>query len=197
MTAIILAGGKCRRFNHSPKAFLNINGSLIIERMLKVLKGEFNEIIVVTNTLSTYEYLGVPLVKDLIEGLGPLGGIYSGLVNSSSNYNFVFACDMPFINPDLIRHMINITQGYDIIIPKLNGLFEPLHAVYSKNCIGPIERQLKRGNLKIIDFFKEVKVKEVAEIEIGQFLPERAFVNINTPTDYKKFSAEEKIYAQK
>ncbi len=200
MTGIILSGGKNLRFNQVNKAFLKIGSETIIENIIKKFKLLFNEILIVTNAIEPFKYLNyqlsnysIRIVKDIIPDKGSLGGIYSGLVNSKSEYNFIVACDMPFINIKLVNYLLEHVDGYDIVIPRLNDRslpnngFETLHAVYCKSCIGHIEKQIRDGNLKIIDFFSEVKVKEITEDIIKQFdLQLLSFFNINTEDDYQK-----------
>lgn len=186
MAAIILSGGNNRRMLRN-KAFLQIKQKTIIEREIEVLSTLFSRIIVVTHTPENHEYLRVDLVSDLLSGKGPLGGIYSGLIASKDKYNFVVGCDLPFLNAGLISYMVKVTNGHDIVVPKLNGFVEPLHAVYSKHCLIPIRRQLDRNELRIQSFFGEVKVRYVGKSEIEGYDPDHiAFFNINTEDDLKK-----------
>ncbi|MFQ5867376.1 MAG: molybdenum cofactor guanylyltransferase [bacterium] len=193
MTGIILAGGKNTRIGTN-KAFLKIEGRMIIEMILEKMGKIFEEIIMVTNFTEEYppvleagQHLGVRLVKDIIPDESSLGGLYSGLVNSKGEYSFVVACDMPFINVELIKYMKNNCDNFDVVIPKLKYGYEALHTIYSKNCISPIEKQLKQDNLKIIDFFPAVKVKEINENIVKQFDPQLlSFFNINSDSDYQQ-----------
>ncbi|MFQ6066849.1 MAG: molybdenum cofactor guanylyltransferase [bacterium] len=75
-----------------------------------------------TNTPGTREHLRMKLVSDLVQGKGPLDGIYSRLTASKAKYNFVVGCDLPFLNAGLISYMVEATNGYDIVVPRLNGL---------------------------------------------------------------------------
>ena len=186
MVAIILSGGNNRRMLHN-KAFLQMGQKSIIEREIEVLSTFFSRIIVVTNTPENHEHLRVSLVSDLVPGKGPLGGIYSGLMAPKDKYNFVVSCDLPFLNAGLISYMIELTEGHDIVVPRLNGLVEPLHAIYSKHCLIPIKRQLDRNELKIQSFFGEVKVRYIRESEIKKYDPKGiAFFNVNTEEDLGK-----------
>lgn len=185
-TAIILAGGKNTRMGVD-KAFLKIREKTIIDLILDRLKSIFEEITIVTNSPGRYRYLGVRLLPDIIPDSGPLGGIYSGLVNTRKFQNFFFACDTPFLNLELIKYMKNNRNNFDVITPKLKYGYETLHTIYSKNCIGPIEKQLQEGNLKIIDFFSKVKVKEINENILKQFDARLlSFFNINRDADYQQ-----------
>ncbi|UCG94027.1 MAG: molybdenum cofactor guanylyltransferase [Candidatus Aerophobus sp.] len=186
MVAIILSGGNNRRMLHN-KAFLQMGQKSIIEREIEVLSTLFSRIIVVTNTPENHEHLRVSLVSDVVPGKGPLGGIYSGLMASKDKYNFVVSCDLPFLNAGLISYMIELTEGHDIVVPRLNGLVEPLHAIYSKHCLIPIKRQLDRNELKIQSFLDEVKVRYIRESEIKKYDPKGiAFFNVNTEEDLEK-----------
>jgi molybdopterin-guanine dinucleotide biosynthesis protein A len=94
---------------------------------------------------------------------------------------------MPFLNLDLLRYMVNIAPGFDVVIPRIGDQMEPLHAVYSKNCMGPMENLIKQGNLKITGFLDSVKVRYVGEEELDRFDPERlSFFNINTEADLER-----------
>ena len=122
----------------------------------------------------------------MLKHRGPLGGIYTGLLHSKDMYNFVVACDMPFINPELIKYMLGKISNYDVVIPEYNNRLQPLCAIYSKSCIRPIEIELSKKNLKVINFLKYVKVKKITEKVVTRLNPEkRCFANINTPRDYQ------------
>ncbi len=186
VTGIILAGGKNRRMG-THKAFLRIGEKTIIEEIFAKFKGTFKEIIIVANETERFDFLGVKVVADIIPLKGPLGGIHAGLLSSNSLYNFIVACDMPFINQSLVWSMLEEMSGYDVTIAEYDGGLQPLCAIYSKNCIEPIRKQLSKDNLKVTDFFKDVKVKTIPQEEIVKFDPQGAsFENINTPKDCRK-----------
>lgn len=186
MTAAILAGGKGTRFVPH-KGLLEIEGISIIKRQLEILRPIFDNIIIVTNSPQAYKDLGAALVSDIILCKGPLGGIYSALKQSDTLYNFIVASDMPCLNSLLIRYMSSKISGYDAVVPELGGRLEPLHAFYAKACLSVIENQLKNDNLKIIDFFPQVRIKKIGKEELSQFDPQQlSFLNINTPKDYEK-----------
>ena len=187
ITGIILSGGKSSRMG-GDKAFLPFPVRPLIEITLANLSGLFAELIIVANKLEPYLRYGVKTVADIVPERGPLGGIYTGLLSSDTMYNFIVACDMPFINQDLIRYMVQRIDDFDVVIPMYNDRFEPLCAVYSKKCIKSIEEELSKGNLKIRDFFQQAKVKTISQKEIVKFDPQGlSFKNINTPEDHKKF----------
>ena len=185
MNAVILVGGKSSRMGTN-KAFLELKGKTFIELQIELLREMFDEISISANTPSEYEYLNLPIFKDIYPGKGPLGGIYTSLINSSSLHTFMLACDMPFVGPELIKHLKDLTKEYDVVIPKSENGLEPLHAFYSKNCIEPIKRELDENNLRIRSFFPQVNVK-IVELDSlassGHF--KNSIKNLNTMDDYK------------
>jgi len=185
MNAVILVGGKSSRMGTN-KAFLELKGKTFIELQIELLREMFDEISISANTPSEYEYLNLPIFKDIYPGKGPLGGIYTSLINSSSLHTFMLACDMPFVGPELIKHLKDLTKEYDVVIPKSENGLEPLHAFYSKNCIEPIKRELDENNLRIRSFFPQVNVK-IVELDSlassGHF--KNSIKNLNTMADYE------------
>ena len=186
MTGIILTGGKSSRMGRN-KAFLKVNGEVIIEKITRLFKALFDEVILVTSSPDEYKYLNTKIVADIYPKSGSLIGIYSGLYHTSSQYAFVAACDMPFLKKDFIEYLIKQKDGYDIVIPFSPDGQQPLHAIYSKSCLKPMEDQIKKGVLKIVDILPRLSVRYVKEDEMIPFDPEfNSFFNVNTPSEFQK-----------
>ncbi len=186
-SCIILAGGKSLRLGHD-KVLESISNKSLLEQVISKIDSLGKEIIIVTAEERTLPQLSnvskLKIVTDVFPGKGSLGGIYTGLVKSDSFYNLVVACDMPFLNKAFLSYMIEVSHGYDFVLPHINDRFEPLHAVYSKNCIAPIECILNQGRKAIVDLFNFVKVKHVEAEEVDRFDPQHlSFFNINTKED--------------
>ncbi|MBI5049106.1 MAG: molybdenum cofactor guanylyltransferase [Deltaproteobacteria bacterium] len=162
MTGIILAGGKSSRMGFN-KAFIDIGGQHIIKRTINLFKELFDEIILVVNNPADYEQLDIPTVTDIFKGAGSLGGIYTGLFHASSEHSFIAACDMPFLNKEVISRMIQVADGSSITVPFIMGRYHPLHAVYSHTCLKPIAEMIKNQDLRITNLFQKVKVKKLDE----------------------------------
>jgi len=177
MNAYILAGGESKRFG-SNKALVKVGSETLIEKVINSIKTFFDKITIITNEPNNYEFLNIDVKKDIVSGCGSLGGIYTGLVISSGFKSFFIACDMPDVNMSLVKQLIIESEGFDVVVPKTKKGYEPLFAVYSKNCIKPIQLQLKKGDLKIINFYKYVKVKEI---------PTDVIININTQKDLEQY----------
>jgi molybdopterin-guanine dinucleotide biosynthesis protein A len=127
------------------------------------------------------------VVVDISPGKGSLGGIFSGLSAMEGEWGLTVACDMPFINLQLFSYMLDLRQGFDAVVPVINGLPEPMHALYFRRCLTPIGHQIRCGNLKISGIFNGVKVRFVLEEEIDKMDPEHfSFFNINTQRDLER-----------
>ena len=186
VSGIVLAGGQSSRLG-TDKSFVNMNGQPLIEQIVAKLARLSDDVIIVTNSPEKYDHLEARLVGDIYPGKGALGGIYSGLRAVANAQSLVVACDMPFLDLNLLRYMILLARGHDVVIPRIGGFPEPLHAIYSKICLEPIDRLLTRKELKIIDFFSEVRVRYVEEGEVDIFDPQHlSFFNVNTLSDLEE-----------
>jgi molybdopterin-guanine dinucleotide biosynthesis protein A len=186
-SCIILAGGKSVRLGHD-KVLEKVGSSSLLEQVVSRVDSLSKEIIIVTAEKRVFpQFKGqtkIKVVSDIFPGKGSLGGIYTGLVASETEYNMVVAADMPFLNQPLLRYMLEVSDGFDFVLPRINTFFEPLHAVYSRNCIEPIESLIKRGRKVIIELFDYVKVRYIEAEEIDRFDPQHiSFFNINTKDD--------------
>jgi len=184
---IVLAGGKGLRLGRD-KTVETIGNTSLLERVVFYLSLFDSDIIIVTASKQSLprfiDYPKLRIVSDTYPGKGPLGGVYTGLVASDSLYNLVVACDMPFLNQYLLGYMLQVSAGFDVTIPRLGNMVEPLHAVYSKKCLKVIEKLLGEGSLKIDRLLSLVRVRYVEAKEIESFDPEHlSFFNINTKDD--------------
>ena len=183
MVGVILVGGRSRRYGRN-KALELFQGERLIDRRVRTIRALFSEVLVIANEPELYLHLDVTIVRDVIPGKGPLGGIYTGLVFAQGKKVFVTACDMPFVQPALIRRMVQLAGDFDVVVPQKEEGLEPLHAIYSPRCLPHTKTMLDRGELQVISFFPAVKVYRLSSEEIGQLDPEGlSFFNINTPDD--------------
>jgi molybdopterin-guanine dinucleotide biosynthesis protein A len=186
-SAIVLAGGKSLRLGHNK--MLEVMGDRsLLEQVISRIASLSSEIIVVAAEGQVIphfkEYPGIKVLTDIYPDQGPLCGIYTGLEISTSVRNLVVAADMPFLNRALLDYMLGLVDGVDLVVPRVTGLIEPLHAVYMKNCLAVIEKMMKEGVLGVHKLISRVKVRYVEADEIARFDPEqRSFFNINTEGD--------------
>lgn len=188
ISGIILAGGKNTRMGGTNKAFLNLAQGRLIDRVFGVFQELFPEVIIVTNSPLDYVDLEATIVTDIFKDRGSLGGLYTGLFYISNEYGFVAPCDLPHVDGDFIRYMIDSIGKHQIVVPNPPDGLQPLHGIYSRKTLAPIERLLKAGNLKIIDLYRKVKPLIIPAEIIRRFDPEgRMFFNINAPEDLKRW----------
>ncbi|MFZ7112494.1 MAG: molybdenum cofactor guanylyltransferase [Desulfatiglandales bacterium] len=185
ITGVILAGGKSSRYGAN-KALVEISGMRLIDRVVQTVGSVFPHLLLVTNTPHEYAYLQIPMVEDLIKGLGPIGGIYTGLEVISGHAGFFVACDMPFVNPDLILHMIEVLEDFHAVVPRVDWKIEPLYAVYTKGCLSYIRKSIGTKEYQIQKLFDRIRVRYLEEEEIRAFDPElKTFLNINRPEELR------------
>lgn len=183
VTGVILAGGKSSRYGKN-KAFVEVGGIRLIERVIHVMRSVFPHLILITNTPHEYAYLQLPMYEDLIKGLGPLGGIFTGLEALSDDAGFFVACDMPFLNSKLVRHMVEVRGDFDAVVPRVVWKMEALHALYRKRCLLEIKGMIDSSEYQIIKFFDKIRTKYVDEDEILAFDPKlESFINVNRPEE--------------
>ena len=184
-TGVILAGGLNSRFGGQPKALLKVGGRRIIDRVLGVFTELFPQILLVTNEPEDYLEWDLALVTDIHPVRASLNGLHAGLFYTRTPYAFFSACDTPFLNPALVRAVLErIRPTVDVVLPVTGKGAEPLAAVYSRHCLEAVERQLARGDLKIDHFFRKVRVSSMMEPQLRRVDPQLdSFFNINTPED--------------
>jgi len=186
ITGVILSGGKSIRMGEN-KPFIEIEGMPIISRIHTLFKGLFEEVIIVTNQKELYKMFDAKIYSDIFPSCGVAGGLYSGLFFSSFRYSFCVASDMPFLQKSVIEYLIKNIGDYDVVVPRTIDGLQPLHAVYSKNCLEPIKKIIDNKSYRIIDFYKKVRTKIIDEAKFISLDPRReSFININTPEELLK-----------
>lgn len=172
-----------RRFGMD-KALFRYRGKPLIEHVIDAVRPVLGTISIVADDASRFAYLGLPCFPDEIPGTGAFGGVYTALLRSETERAFVTACDMPWLDTGLVRFIVSVSEGYDVTIPRPDGRFEPLHAVYSKACVVHMRQSLVNGERRIISFFENVSIRTVTDDEIRRFGdPDRIFSNINYQKD--------------
>jgi len=188
-TSIILCGGKESRFGGS-KSTACVGGITVMERIIRVLEPLSREIIAVTSPEKRNLPVGIKarIVTDRYPGKGPLGGIYTGLLHTKSHFAIAVACDMPFLNAALLSRMLDIADGFDVVVPRLEGtMVEPLHAIYARSCIHEMKARIESGQLSIAPLFGRLRVRYVTKEEYLPFDPRMlSFFNINYPEDFER-----------
>jgi len=186
VSAIVLTGGRSIRMKEN-KAFIEIGSQPLLQRIVSDLRQEFAEVILSTNEPDLYRRINAKIVKDNIPYCGPLNGIHAGLSAAAHVHAFVVACDMPFMDVKLAALLADLAEGYDVVVPVVDGHYQPLYAVYSKACLPYIKENLKHNIYRIAAFYDYVRVRRVEEAEIEMISDKhKVFFNLNTPEDLAK-----------
>ncbi len=186
LSGLVIAGGRSSRMG-TDKALLIVEGQTLVQRVVSALRTLCDEVIVVTNSPDTAAATDAPTVRDLIPQQGPLSGIHAGLSTMRNEHGFFVACDMPWLNLEFIKYLVGLVDGFDVIVPRLDGRCETLHAVYGKPCLAPIEAALREQRRRVTAFYEAVRVRYVERDECERF--DRAlqmFANVNTPEEFEQ-----------
>ena len=197
-SAFITAGGRSSRMGRD-KAWLEIGGRPMIERVVEALKPVTTSIGIIANS-DDYLRLGFPVFADTHTGVGPLEAIRTALANSPTEWVVLIGCDMPFVTSELFAFLLSIAEqettdygrrtadgGVAAVVPlNENGLPEPLCAVYSRAALPAVTALIADGGRKVSDLFDRTRTRFVAFDEVKD-LPRAGlfFENINTPEDYE------------
>ena len=170
------------------KALKSFLGRPLIQRVVDRMMPIADEIIVTTNHPNDYTFLNLRLVPDLNPGRGALGGLYTALFSARQPVVAVVACDMPFASASLLEaaHRLLVEEGADVVIPRPDEGYEPIHAIYRRAaCVPAIESAINADQWKVIAWFPQVKVRALTPEEIGFYDPSGlAFWNLNTPEEF-------------
>lgn len=182
----LMAGGRSIRMGTN-KALLDWQGQPLIAHLAGRFAEWFSQVVIVTNSPADYSFLGLPMVSDRQPDLGPLAGLEAALRYSREPVVFCAACDMPFLNGDLIAHMVSLMPGYEAVVPRRDGRYETLHAAYGRACLPHVSACLDEGQYQVRAFFDRVRVRELAAADLAPFGdPGRLLFNCNTPADLEQ-----------
>lgn len=194
ITGVVLAGGESRRFG-SDKALAAWNGKTMVESVVEIISGMFPSNLVVVKKPESFQFWGktnVRVVKDMISEPHSMGGIWSGLSHAETEHVFVCACDMPFLQPKLVKDLWDAGRGYDAVIPVWREKPQPLCGIYSKKCRGVMECLIKDQRLKIQELFSIVRTRFYLEPEVRSADPTGlSFVDLDTRHEYERARREQ------
>ena len=177
----ILAGGKSTRMGQN-KALLQLNNQTIIERLTEEL-GDIKTPIISCAEKGLYENYSNRVVYDQNNDIGPIEGIRQLLIESDDEYVFVCACDMPFVNKDLVKYMSEyVSSDYDCYVINDGDRLQPLCAIYSKKLLPLIEKLINENKYKLFEIISNSRTK-VIDLEYSKF-DKKIVKNINTKSDY-------------
>ncbi len=189
VTGAVLAGGRSSRLGRD-KALLTVGGEALLARAVRTMATVCGEVLVVGPPEREAVTPGVRVLADERPGVGPLGGIATALRAMRGARLLAVATDMPLLNANLLRYLLDLSGDVAVVLPRVDGRTQQLHAVYAHSCLTIIDDQLARDDFKIDRFFASVRVRVVEEEEMRRFDPDlRSFRNINTEDDWQSVQA--------
>ncbi|MGW8958334.1 molybdenum cofactor guanylyltransferase [Paenibacillus sp. NPDC055715] len=198
VTGIIVAGGRSSRMGQD-KALLEIQGVTMLERTAAALEQVTERVIVVTHDSQGYGPIGLENVPDIYPGRGPLSGIHAGLSASRTEWSIIVACDMPFVQPEVLHVLLAVTEKWtkllgttkpagQAVISSVNGRIHPLLAVYHQSVLPSAEECLRSGRLRLTDWLNKLNVRYATEEDlpgVSEDMWHKAAFNMNNPQDYQ------------
>ncbi|MDF1553330.1 MAG: molybdenum cofactor guanylyltransferase [Deferrisomatales bacterium] len=184
--AAILCGGRARRMG-TDKVALPLGGTPLVERVWQRVAALVDTVVAVGGRPDV-EHLGMAVVPDRYPGADSMGGIATALAYAAERFGdtwvLALACDLPFLEPRLIQHLARLSEGYDVVVPRVSAGYEPLCALYRTTCLPVFEECIRNGQLAIRSIFSRVRTREVPETELRRFDPAlHSFINLNRPAD--------------
>lgn len=180
--AVILAGGKSRLMGEN-KAFLTLDGKTFLDKISGELAG-LDEILISVGADWRYEGRTFSAVIDFYPDCGPMGGIYSALSVTSSEYLLVVGCDMPFFQRELWAYMSAfVDDNYDaFVVVTRDGRLQPLCAIYTRRCAAVFQEQIKAGDMRLLGALDKLRVRQIP-LQYSVF-PDNMAKGIKTPEEY-------------
>jgi formate dehydrogenase accessory protein FdhD len=193
---VVMAGGRNTRYG-GLKAFAEVGGKPIAERVIGALMRVTSDVVVITNDAAAYAPLGLPMRADSVLSGGALAGLLTALrwaEEKDAAGVLTVACDMPFASGALLERIADTAQstGADVVAPESGGRrgIEPLFAYYATRCIHAIEAAIARDDLRMISFHEDVKVAVIGSGDVhGYGDPAILFMNVNTPDELESARA--------
>lgn len=162
-----------------------LNDTALINYAIEALSGICNPIVISANS-ENYRNLGYKVIPDVYSGIGPLGGIYSGLLNSETELNFILSCDMPLIGSDSIEYILSHMGNHQAVIPLFNGFSEPLCACYRKDCLDHLVSSIHAEIYKLQDVLKGLDTKFLPFDSALDFYHKELFANVNDKDELRR-----------
>jgi molybdopterin-guanine dinucleotide biosynthesis protein A len=187
---VVLAGGKSARMGME-KAALRIGDEMLLARIVRRLRLALPEVYVVGPPHLATLIPGTPVIPDETPNSGPLGGLSTALAHAPSQHVFVMGCDMPFVEPALMRAMARYAAsnpGADVVALRTPRGLEPLHAVYAQTCASAVRERLVAADGKSLSALLErLNVKELPASIVARYDPSgRSTFNANSLGDWRE-----------
>ncbi len=195
VTVAILAGGQSRRMG-TDKSFILLDGKPLLQHVIDRASQIKYPLILIANDVERYQQFDLPVYPDVIFGVGSLGGLYTALTYSRTDYTLCLACDMPEIKPALLQYLIALKDAYDAVVPRVDGIAQSLHALYHRRCLPVMYEHIQQKQLKISGVIDLLNTRFIDDAELSRFDPDgTSFTNLNTQGDLEQFKRAGRLSA--
>ncbi len=193
---IVLCGGRSSRMGR-PKAWLPFGAELMVQRVVRVLREAVEPVVVVAAPGQDVPALPVEvrIIRDEIEGKGPLAGLAAGLaaLEGIADDAYLSSCDVPFLKPEFVRRVTTLLFGErpglprpSIAVPRVGDYFHPLAAAYRLSVLPQVRELLATDRLRTAFLFDAVPTRIIEAHELADIDPDFASLsNLNTPEEYE------------
>lgn len=183
LTAIILCGGRSTRMGQD-KGSLPIGDESMLDRIVRIVRAIADDVIVVARRDQRVP-ADVRLVHDPVEDLGPLAGIAAGLAASTSDLNVVVACDMPLINPQVLKRLASLIDDHDACVAVADGHASALCGIYRSRIAPDAQALLDSGERRVMRLLDQIQTKRVEAAAFRDLDPRlETFISVDTPEKY-------------
>ena len=176
----VLAGGRSSRMG-TDKALLPIGGTTLLDHVARSVREAAGNVTII-GPPDRYSEFGYPVIRDLVENHGPLGGLYTALSATKTDWNLIVACDMPGLTAHFLDNLLQEAESSpaDCLVPSKPGRtgLDPLCAVYHRRCLPAAKAALDRKLLKMQDFVSSLRVSIWPVPNPGPL------ENVNTPEEW-------------
>ncbi len=167
------------------KALMDFCGRRMIDHVVDRLGALTDRVVVVTKRRHDLGTLPAVVLEDEEPYVGPLPALIAGLRVTGEARNVVVACDMPFLNVDLLRGLAAaLAEDIDAVVPTTPGGAQPLHAAYGDCAVENLLAAMAAGERSLKGSLSRLRIRWVPEEEWKPIDPEgRSFLNVNTPDE--------------
>jgi molybdopterin-guanine dinucleotide biosynthesis protein A len=177
-SGFVLVGGASRRMGRD-KALLPLGGTTMVQEIAARVRGAAGNVTLI-GPPEKYRRLGFPVVSDEIENCGPIGGLYTALRLTKTDWNILVACDMPHVTTAFLNELLDAADASeaDCVVPEIDGKIDPLCAVYHRRLLPAVESAIHRKLFKMQDFISTLRTS------YWRVADPRPLSNVNTPSEW-------------
>ena len=186
---LLLAGGQSRRMGGGDKCLLPLGGRTLLRCMIDAARPQVGALVLNTNSdPNLFTAYGLPIKQDVIDGhAGPLAGVLTGLEWAAecvpgSSWVASFACDAPFVPPDLVSGLRQAIEAADadMACAASGGRHHPVFALWPVRLAADLREAVTREGLRKVDDW----TSRYAQVRVEfSAVPNDPFFNINRPED--------------